>query len=162
MVSQPPLRGVPTYTPSSTSPTKTHQASSTLPSPRKRKEMMRELMKMEQEHLAQQQQLQSPLPRQRSTESLPRQQRHLEDLSSLRRSSVAAASASSRNTNRISVFEPYPMRDTVQHFCEKHLDKIKAYMESLSVKLPLPIKCTIEERKVPTMHVLGKITKIFF
>lgn len=47
----------------------------------------------------------------------------------------------------MSVFEPYPMRDTVQHFCEKHLDKIKAYMESLSVKLPLPVKCTIEERK---------------
>ena len=39
------------------------------------------------------------------------------------------------------------MRDTVQHFCEKHLDKIKAYMESVSVKLPLPVKCTIEERK---------------
>ena len=119
-------------------------------------------MKMEQEHLAQQQQLQNPLPRQRSTESLPRQQRHLEDLSSLRRSSVAAASASSRNTNRISVFEPYPMRDTVQHFCEKHLDKIKAYMESLSVKLPLPIKCTIEERKVLAMHAMGKIIKVFF
>jgi hypothetical protein len=26
-------------------------------------------------------------------------------------------------------------------------DKIKSYMESLSVKLPLPVKCTIEERK---------------
>ena len=30
---------------------------------------------------------------------------------------------------------------------EKHLDKIKAYMTSLMVKLPLPAKCTIEERK---------------
>ena len=49
--------------------------------------------------------------------------------------------------NRMSVFEPFPMRDTVQHFCEKHLDKIKSYMESVSVKLPLPVKCTIEERK---------------
>ena len=39
------------------------------------------------------------------------------------------------------------MRDTVQHFCEKHLDKIKAYMEKLCVKIPLPVKCTIEERK---------------
>ncbi|XP_003743923.1 protein melted [Galendromus occidentalis] len=39
-----------------------------------------------------------------------------------------------------------PMRDTVQHFCEKHLDKIKAYMETVLVKLPLPLKCTIEER----------------
>lgn len=47
----------------------------------------------------------------------------------------------------MSVFEPYPMRDTVQHFCEKHLDKIKSYMTSLMVKLPLPVKCTIEERK---------------
>ena len=47
----------------------------------------------------------------------------------------------------MSVFEPYPMRDTVQHFCEKHLDKIKSYMESLMVRIPLPVKCTIEERK---------------
>lgn len=45
---------------------------------------------------------------------------------------------------RISVFEPYPMRDTVQHFCEKHLDKIKAYMEKVSVRIPPPAKCTIE------------------
>ena len=48
---------------------------------------------------------------------------------------------------RMSVFEPYPMRDTVQHFCERHLAKIKSYMTSLMVKLPLPVKCTIEERK---------------
>ena len=47
----------------------------------------------------------------------------------------------------MSVFEPYPMRDTVQHFCEKHLDKIKSYMESLMVRIPLPVKCSIEERK---------------
>ena len=45
---------------------------------------------------------------------------------------------------RLSVFEPYPMRDTVQHFCEKHLDKIKLYMESVSQRLPPPAKCTIE------------------
>lgn len=47
----------------------------------------------------------------------------------------------------MSVFEPYQSRDTVQHFCEKHLDKIKSYMESLMVRIPLPVKCTIEERK---------------
>uniref|UniRef100_A0A131XW49 Putative ph domain protein melted n=1 Tax=Ixodes ricinus TaxID=34613 RepID=A0A131XW49_IXORI len=51
------------------------------------------------------------------------------------------------NSQRISVFEPYPMRDAVQHFCEKHLDKIKAYMQTIFVKLPLPSKCTIEERR---------------
>jgi hypothetical protein len=44
----------------------------------------------------------------------------------------------------ISVFEPYPMRDTVLHFCEKHLDKIKSYMEKICVRMPLPVKCTIE------------------
>lgn len=47
-------------------------------------------------------------------------------------------------SQRISVFEPYPMRDTVQHFCEKHLDKIKAYMEKLAIRIPPPAKCTIE------------------
>ncbi|XP_069952707.1 protein melted isoform X2 [Cherax quadricarinatus] len=50
-------------------------------------------------------------------------------------------------TQRISVFEPFAMRDTVQHFCEKHLDKIKAYMQKIFVKLPLPVRCGIEERK---------------
>ncbi|CAL4094266.1 unnamed protein product [Meganyctiphanes norvegica] len=50
-------------------------------------------------------------------------------------------------TQRISVFEPFAMRDTVQHFCEKHLDKIKAYMQKVFVKLPLPVRCGIEERK---------------
>lgn len=55
---------------------------------------------------------------------------------------------------RISVFEPYPMRDAVQHFCEKHLDKIKAYMQTIFVKLPLPSKCTIEERRAKKHAIL--------
>nr|XP_018910656.1 PREDICTED: protein melted [Bemisia tabaci] len=58
-------------------------------------------------------------------------------------------------SQRISVFEPYPMRDTIQHFCEKHLDKIKSYMEKVSVRIPPPAKCTIEERrakKVAKLH----------
>ncbi|XP_018334236.1 protein melted isoform X2 [Agrilus planipennis] len=50
-------------------------------------------------------------------------------------------------SQRMSVFEPYPMRDTIQHFCEKHLDKIKAYMDKVSAKIPPPAKCTIEERR---------------
>ncbi|XP_052872199.1 protein melted [Anopheles cruzii] len=48
---------------------------------------------------------------------------------------------------RTSVFEPYPMRDTIQHFCEKHLDKIKAYTESVAQRIPPPAKCIIEERR---------------
>lgn len=47
-------------------------------------------------------------------------------------------------SQRMSVFEPYPMRDTVQHFCEKHLEKIKAYMDNVSIRIPPPAKCTIE------------------
>jgi hypothetical protein len=50
-------------------------------------------------------------------------------------------------SQRISVFEPYPMQDAVKHFCDKHLDKIKAYVERLTARLPLPVKCTIEERR---------------
>ncbi|KAK9501661.1 hypothetical protein O3M35_012345 [Rhynocoris fuscipes] len=57
-------------------------------------------------------------------------------------------------SQRISVFEPYPMRDTVQHFCEKHLDKIKAYMDKVSERIPLPAKCTIEERRAKKMAKL--------
>jgi protein melted len=48
--------------------------------------------------------------------------------------------------HRMSVFEP-SMRDTIQHFCEKHLDKIKAYMKTVAHRLPPPAKCTIEERR---------------
>ncbi|KAG8196242.1 hypothetical protein JTE90_023799 [Oedothorax gibbosus] len=67
-----------------------------------------------------------------------------------------SGSQSSSNPQRISVFEPYPMRDAVQHFCEKHLDKIKAYMVKVFVKIPLPVRCTIEERKA------RKHAKIYF
>jgi hypothetical protein len=51
------------------------------------------------------------------------------------------------------VFEPYPMRDTVQHFCEKHLDKIKSYMEKVSVRIPPPAKCTIEGKLLMIVHL---------
>jgi hypothetical protein len=51
------------------------------------------------------------------------------------------------NPARMSVFEPSPMRDTIQHFCEKHLEKIKAYMRGAARKIPSPVKCTIEERR---------------
>jgi protein melted len=36
------------------------------------------------------------------------------------------------------------MRDTIQHFCEKHLDKIKIYMDKVCAKIPPLAKCTIE------------------
>nr|CAD7587522.1 unnamed protein product [Timema genevievae] len=64
----------------------------------------------------------------------------------------AAMAAASQ---RISVFEPYPMRDTVQHFCEKHLDKIKAYMEKVSTRIPPPAKCTIEGAGVWAQQLRG-------
>lgn len=64
--------------------------------------------------------------------------------------SVTLLNVNSSNVNhRMSVFEP-SMRDTIQHFCEKHLDKIKAYMKTVEHRLPLchtPAKVTIEERR---------------
>ncbi|EAA04616.4 AGAP007472-PA [Anopheles gambiae str. PEST] len=69
--------------------------------------------------------------------------------------SVTILNASSgATTTRMSVFEPYPMRDTIQHFCEKHLDKIKAYTESVAERIPPPAKCIIEERRAKKMAKL--------
>lgn len=68
--------------------------------------------------------------------------------------SVTMINSDANQSHRISVFEPYPMRDTVQHFCEKHLDKIKAYMDNVSLRLPPPAKCTIEERRAKKMAKL--------
>ena len=47
-------------------------------------------------------------------------------------------------------FNAIPFRDAVQQFCEKHLDKIKHYIDYVSTRLPIPIKATSE----------GKIKKI--
>lgn len=68
--------------------------------------------------------------------------------------SVTLLNASSSVNQRMSVFEPYPMRDTIQHFCEKHLDKIKAFTESVAQRLPPPAKCIIEERRAKKMAKL--------
>ncbi|EAT38938.1 AAEL009213-PA [Aedes aegypti] len=68
--------------------------------------------------------------------------------------SVTLLNASSAVNQRMSVFEPYPMRDTIQHFCEKHLDKIKAFTESVAQRLPPPAKCIIEERRAKKMAKL--------
>ncbi|GAB6031264.1 hypothetical protein CHUAL_009064 [Chamberlinius hualienensis] len=62
-------------------------------------------------------------------------------------SSSSSHFSKAAQSQRMSAFEPYPMRDAVQHFCEKHLDKIKQYMQKIFLTLPLPVKCTIEERK---------------
>ncbi|CAG9860360.1 unnamed protein product [Phyllotreta striolata] len=61
--------------------------------------------------------------------------------------SVTLINQNAAAVQRMSVFEPYPMRDTIQHFCEKHLDKIKSYMEKVSLQIPSPAKCTIEEKR---------------
>ncbi|XP_055535092.1 protein melted [Wyeomyia smithii] len=68
--------------------------------------------------------------------------------------SVTLLNASSAVNQRMSVFEPYPMRDTIQHFCEKHLDKIKAFTESVAQRIPPPAKCIIEERRAKKMAKL--------
>lgn len=61
--------------------------------------------------------------------------------------SVTLLNVNSGTVNhRMSVFEP-SMRDTIQHFCEKHLDKIKGYMKTVAHRLPPPAKCTIEQSR---------------
>ncbi|CAH0555735.1 unnamed protein product [Brassicogethes aeneus] len=64
-----------------------------------------------------------------------------------RRANNTTVTLLNSENQRMSVFEPYPMRDTIQHFCEKHLDKIKSYMEKVSLRMPSPAKCTIEEKR---------------
>uniref|UniRef100_T1KIX5 PH domain-containing protein n=1 Tax=Tetranychus urticae TaxID=32264 RepID=T1KIX5_TETUR len=74
--------------------------------------------------------------------------------SSLNSKLRATSSGEHLKQSRTSLLEPYPMRDAVQHFCEKHIDKIKAYMQKISVKIPLPVKCTIEEKKAKKLAKL--------
>lgn len=50
-----------------------------------------------------------------------------------------------------------PLRDAVQHFSEKHLEKIRSFMAGVFARLPLPVKCTIEER-----HSGKKYAKLHF
>lgn len=47
----------------------------------------------------------------------------------------------------MSVFEPCPERDTIQHFSEKHYDKIAMYVDQVEQRVPPAAKCTIEERR---------------
>ena len=91
-----------------------------------------------------------PVPTRRSNQlssTLPSPRRRQQMKEMLEKQAASKDDSTKPNQNRMSVFEPFQTRDTVQHFCEKHLNKIKNYMESLMVKLPLPVKCTIEERK---------------
>lgn len=60
--------------------------------------------------------------------------------------SVTLLNVNNNANHRMSVFEP-SMHDTIQHFCEKHLSKIKKFMKTASQLVPSPAKCTIEERK---------------
>lgn len=65
--------------------------------------------------------------------------------------------ASSDRKDPGSLGELQQQRDTLQQFCEKHIDKIKAFMFKVFVKIPLPEKCTIEEKrtkKVAKLHFI--------
>ncbi|ROT61232.1 Protein melted [Penaeus vannamei] len=64
-------------------------------------------------------------------------------------------------TQRISVFEPFAMRDTVQHFCEKHLDKIKAYMQKARSSVALSTRETQVSSLKNCWDILKCDTKTF-
>lgn len=76
--------------------------------------------------------------------------------------SVTILNVNNNVNHRMSVFEP-SMRDTIQHFCEKHLNKIKCYMKTVIHRLPPASKCTIEERrskKFAKLHFACQARKI--
>ncbi|XP_052212839.1 ventricular zone-expressed PH domain-containing protein homolog 1-like [Dreissena polymorpha] len=45
--------------------------------------------------------------------------------------------------NSSSGLPPEPLRDGVKLFCEKHMDTIRKFINSLSARIPLPAKCSI-------------------
>ncbi|XP_053378457.1 protein melted-like [Mercenaria mercenaria] len=59
--------------------------------------------------------------------------------STLDRASLNSALTLSSNPG----LPPEPVRDGVQHFCEKHLSTIRNFISSLSARIPLPAKCSI-------------------
>ena len=69
---------------------------------------------------------------------------HNHDGQSERRPTVTTSSAASLGAQASAHKNAIPFRDPVLQFCEKHLDKIKLYIESLSSRLALPIKATLE------------------
>ncbi|XP_046572947.1 ventricular zone-expressed PH domain-containing protein homolog 1-like [Haliotis rubra] len=52
-----------------------------------------------------------------------------------------SANSASTLTGQNQSFEP--THDGVQHFCEKHLSKIKNFISSLKARIPLPTKCSV-------------------
>ncbi|XP_064611222.1 ventricular zone-expressed PH domain-containing protein homolog 1-like isoform X2 [Liolophura sinensis] len=52
-------------------------------------------------------------------------------------------------SNNTTILTPLPVieansqRDTIQLFCEKHLSKIKSYINTVSARIPLPAKCCV-------------------
>lgn len=60
---------------------------------------------------------------------------------------INATTTTSPTSQRMSVFEPCPERDTIQHFSEKHYDKIHVYVDQVEQRVPPAAKCTIEERR---------------
>ncbi|KAL4221293.1 sensory organ morphogenesis [Mactra antiquata] len=66
-------------------------------------------------------------------------ERPVSPTSTLDRASLNSALTLSSNSG----LPPEPVRDGVQHFCEKHLNTIRNFISSLSARIPLPAKCSI-------------------
>ncbi|WAR14963.1 MELT-like protein, partial [Mya arenaria] len=75
------------------------------------------------------------------------QQQQQQQVPHSNRSSQLSLTPSSRtsiaNSRSLSDRPPEPLRDGVQHFCEKHMDTIRKFISSLSARIPLPAKCSI-------------------
>lgn len=78
------------------------------------------------------------------------------ELTGRQRSNEKSTIASSDRKDPGSFYE-LQQRDTLQQFCEKHIESIKSFMFKVFVKIPLPEKCTIEEKrtkKVAKLHFI--------
>ncbi|OWA51536.1 Protein melted [Hypsibius exemplaris] len=58
--------------------------------------------------------------------------------------------------NQPQVIQVVPIHDAVYQFCERNLEKIRKYMQSVLVRFPLPVRCAIEQ------HKSRKQCKLFF
>lgn len=74
-----------------------------------------------------------------SNAKVPPAERPVSPASTFDRASLNSALTLSSNHG----LPPEPLRDGVQHFCEKHLSSIKNFISNLSARIPLPAKCSI-------------------
>ncbi|KAK3105302.1 hypothetical protein FSP39_021942 [Pinctada imbricata] len=60
---------------------------------------------------------------------------------------MSLTSAVTVGSQTVSTLPPEPIRDGVQHFCDKHMTTIRNFISHISARIPLPDKCSIIKGK---------------